>query len=94
MWKQKADADSSENDDAELKAEEVTAEETLLTGKHIAVVGSTLTAGNGKTSYTDYLEKKNDMTVDVFAEKDATITGDGENSYIATLEGMDARGIL
>lgn len=86
----KADADSSENDDAELKAEEVTAEETLLTGKHIAVVGSTLTAGNGKTSYTDYLEKKNDMTVDVFAEKDATITGDGENSYIATLEGMDA----
>ena len=54
------------------------------------MVGSTLTAGNGTTSYTDYLEKKNDMTVDVVAKKDATLTGDGENSYMALLQGMDA----
>ena len=86
----KADADTAKNDDTEVKVEEVTAEETLLTGKHIAVVGSTLTVGNGKTSYTDYLEKKNDMTVDVVAKKDATITGDGEDSYMALLQGMDA----
>ena len=61
----KADADTAKKDDAEVKTEEVTTEENILSGTHAAVVGSTLTAGNGTTSYTDYLEKKNDMTVDV-----------------------------
>lgn len=41
-----------------VTADEVSEEETLLSGSHIAVVGSTLTVGNGKTSYTDYLERK------------------------------------
>lgn len=74
---------------ASVTADEVSEEETLLSGSHIAVVGSTLTVGNGKTSYTDYLEKKNGMTVDVFATKDATLTGDGEQSYKAQLDAMD-----
>ena len=85
----KADADTAKKDDAEVKTEEVTTEENILSGTHAAVVGSTLTAGNGTTSYTDYLEKKNDMTVDVVAKKDATLTGDGDNSYMALLQDMD-----
>ena len=84
-----ADADSKKESAALVEADEVSEEETLLSGSHIAVVGSTLTAGNGKTSYTDYLEKKNGMTVDVFAKKDATLTGDGDHSYKTQLDAMD-----
>ena len=84
-----ADADSKKKNVASVTTDEVSEEETLLSGSHIAVVGSTLTVGNGKTSYTDYLEKKNGMTVDVFATKDATLTGDGEQSYKAQLDAMD-----
>ncbi len=62
--------------------EEVTAEETVISRTHMALVGSTLSAGNGETSFSDYLEKKNDMTVDVFAKEGATITGDGAMEYI------------
>ncbi len=85
----KADADKKKENTKTVTADEVSEEETLLSGSHIAVVGSTLTVGNGKTSYTDYLEKKNGMTVDVFAKKDATLTGDGEQSYKAQLDAMD-----
>ena len=85
----KADADTKKENTKTVTADEVSEEETLLSGSHIAVVGSTLTVGNGKTSYTDYLEKKNGMTVDVFATKDATLTGDGEQSYKAQLDAMD-----
>lgn len=85
----KADADTKKENTKTVTADEVSEEETLLSGSHIAVVGSTLTVGNGKTSYTDYLEKKNGMTVDVFAKKDATLTGDGEQSYKAQLDAMD-----
>lgn len=84
-----ADADSKKKNVASVTTDEVSEEETLLSGSHIAVVGSTLTVGNGKTSYTDYLEKKNGMTVDVFATRDATLTGDGEQSYKAQLDAMD-----
>lgn len=85
----KADADTKKENTKTVTADEVSEEETLLSGSHIAVVGSTLTVGNGMTSYTDYLEKKNGMTVDVFAKKDATLTGDGEQSYKAQLDAMD-----
>ena len=84
-----ADADTKKENTKTVTADEVSEEETLLSGSHIAVVGSTLTVGNGMTSYTDYLEKKNGMTVDVFAKKDATLTGDGEQSYKAQLDAMD-----
>lgn len=65
----KADADTKKENTKTVTADEVSEEETLLSGSHIAVVGSTLTVGNGMTSYTDYLEKKNGMTVDVFGQE-------------------------
>ena len=70
-----ADADSKKKNVASVTADEVSEEETLLSGSHIAVVGSTLTVGNGKTSYTDYLEKKNIITraVGVSAQVDTDL---------------------